>query len=172
MSTIHDDAPAAISPWRSKTFLLSLASLVSLLFPQVRTWLETNPVETGAAFSGLLVFLKFATWGYDKFQAILQEVEDAFDPLTDQAITPVTQDSPHHTGMEPVPAQESDPHTTTGTGSTSSATLGTGASLLMACLLPAAALLSGCGLAVSLSDDGYTLKHDDKPVITVTPARK
>jgi hypothetical protein len=45
----------------SKTFWVQVIALASLLFPPVREWVETNPIEFGAVWAALNVLVRFAT---------------------------------------------------------------------------------------------------------------
>ena len=47
----------------SKTFWVQVVTVVSLAFPQVRTWLEANPVEFVAVLAALNLLVRFATSG-------------------------------------------------------------------------------------------------------------
>lgn len=47
----------------SRTFWVNTVALLSLVLPDVREWLDANPVEFGAALAALNVLLKFVTVG-------------------------------------------------------------------------------------------------------------
>ena len=48
---------------RSKTFWVQATTLLSLAFPAVRLWLETNPESFVAVFAAVNVLVRFATSG-------------------------------------------------------------------------------------------------------------
>jgi hypothetical protein len=53
----------------SKTFWLNLVALASLIAPQVREWLASNPVEFMAVLGAVNIILRFVTKGAVSFSA-------------------------------------------------------------------------------------------------------
>lgn len=73
--------------YSSKTFWINTVALLSLIFPAVRDWLASNPVEAGGALAAVNILIKFVTHGQ-------QELVD--DASTPEPVGQGTSPSPTH----------------------------------------------------------------------------
>lgn len=128
----------------SRTFWVNLVALLSLVLPDVRAWLDANPVEFGAALAALNVILKFITVGKHEIK------DDQPNPVSP---TPPDQPAPNNKAV-----------------CSSSITKLSVIGLVGIASLLVAPLLSSCGHSITYDTDDGLVVSKDGVIVTIHKA--
>lgn len=128
----------------SRTFWVNAVALLSLVLPDVRAWLDANPVGFGAALAALNVLLKFVTVGK-------HEIKD---------------DQPNPVSQTPPDQAAANDKAVCSSSITKLSLIG----MLGIASLLVTPLLASCGHSVTYSNDGGLVVSKDGVIVTIHKA--